>query len=88
MEKDISNNPLLSRLLIADETEEFYSIVRKLSESEKINLEFEKRKWIVYVLYQAVYALPKNPSFEDMFTLSDLWDVLNIIHGIPRKMIM
>lgn len=76
LEKDISNNPLLSRLLIADETEEFYSIVRKLSESEKINLEFEKRKWIVYVLYQAVYALPKNPSFEDMFTLSDLWGYL------------
>jgi hypothetical protein len=74
--KDISNNPLLSRLLIADETEEFYSIVRKLSESEKINLEFENRKWIVYVLYQAVYALPKNPSFEDMFTLSDLWGYL------------
>ena len=76
LEKDISNNPLLSRLLIADETEEFYSIVRKLSESEKINLEFEKRKWIVYVLYLAVYALPKNPSFEDMFTLSDLWGYL------------
>ena len=74
--KDIPNNPLLMRLLIADETEEFYSIVQKLSESEKINLEFEKRKWIVYVLYQAVHALPKNPSFEDMFTLSDLWGYL------------
>lgn len=74
--KDIPNNPLLMRLLIVDETEEFYSIVQKLSESEKINLEFEKRKWIVYVLYQAVYALPKNPSFEDMFALSDLWGYL------------
>ena len=92
LEKDISNNPLLSRLLIADETEEFYSIVQKLSESEKINLEFEKRKWIVYVLYQAVYArFPKILRLRiclHYLICGDIWDVPNIIHGIPRKMIM
>ena len=73
---DNNDNPLLVRLLIADNTVDFFSVLHKLAADEKLDFEFEKRKWIVYVLHKAVYSLPSTPSFEDLFKLTDLWGYL------------
>ena len=73
---DNNDNPLLVRLMIADNTVDFFSVLHKLAADEKLDFEFEKRKWIVYVLHKAVYSLPATPSFEDLFKLTDLWGYL------------
>ena len=91
LEKDISNNPLLSRLLIADETEEFYSIVRKLSESEKSIWNLRSASGLFMFCIKQYMRFPKILRLRiclHYLICGDIWDVLNIIHGIPRKMIM
>ena len=64
-------------LLLADTDAEVLRIVRDLSEQEcssgSVSMETENRKWIAYALYQFIYDLPAEPSFDDLLMLGDLW---------------
>lgn len=64
-------------LLNADTDADVLHIIRDLSEQEcssgSVSMETENRKWIAYALYQFIYDLPEEPSFDDLFTLGDLW---------------
>lgn len=76
LEKEVTNEDYLSILLAASDAE-VCKIIASLAQKEQCNntklLEVEKRKWIAYVLYRAIYSLNDMPSFSDLVLLNDLW---------------
>lgn len=74
-------------LLHADTDVEVLRIVRELSEQEcssgSASMETENRKWIAYALYQFIYDLPEEPSFDDLFALGDMWCYLGFPSHYP-----
>lgn len=76
LERELTNEACLS-ILIADSDAEIYKIIADISQKEQYSnafaYEVEKRKWITYALYQAIFSLNDTPSFNDLLLLNDLW---------------
>lgn len=72
-----SSNEACLSILIADSDAEIHKIIADLSQKEQcsntFNYETEKRKWITYALYQAIFGLSDPPTFDDRALLHDLW---------------
>lgn len=76
------NNELISSLIVADNEVEFYTCLKKLSEEEKVDLEFELRKWRAIKISQLL-----NMNFSDqlelIMNLSDFWLSIETPCDIP-----